>query len=201
LPEGVFPIGIDATLEKTELYEKADDFQPRRFLQTSLLGSAAMVTMTAPKQIFAAAANTGGDPYHGLKMGMTSYTLRKFTPRPGHRHDQGGRSEIHFAQRRPSPVEKHARAEAGGAQKVEDAGLVLMGGGVHLHEEQRRRNPPGLRIRKGRQHAHHRVQPRSGKPWTPWKRWPKEYNLRIAIHNHGPTDKKNIPPRSMCCVW
>src|SRR2546426_11508724 len=51
----------------------------RRFLQTGLAGGAALAAASAPGPSFAGATKPVRDPYHGLKMGMTSYTLRKFS--------------------------------------------------------------------------------------------------------------------------
>src|SRR5260370_19985015 len=58
--------------------KKSPLVQRRRCLQTSLLGSMAFATADLPKMILAAAADAERDPYRGLKVGMTSYTLHKF---------------------------------------------------------------------------------------------------------------------------
>src|SRR5512137_2169205 len=50
----------------------------REFLQKGLLGSTALATATFATKLFGAA--TGGDPeaFHGLKVGIASYSLLKF---------------------------------------------------------------------------------------------------------------------------
>src|SRR5689334_6031811 len=50
----------------------------RRFLQAGLLGSTALAAANFAGTARAAATKLDRDPCHGLKLGMTSYTLRKF---------------------------------------------------------------------------------------------------------------------------
>ena len=51
----------------------------RHFLQSSMFGSAALAVASLPRDLFAGATKPSCVPDHGLKLGMASYTLRKFT--------------------------------------------------------------------------------------------------------------------------
>src|SRR5438045_280602 len=102
----------------------------RHFLQTGLLASTALAAATIPRESFAGATKAERDPFHGLKMGMTTYTLRKFTldQAIAMTKEAGVKyislKEMHL----PLKSTREQRQEA--RKKVEDAGLVLMGGGV-----------------------------------------------------------------------
>src|SRR5215510_15308906 len=102
----------------------------RTFLQTGLLGSTALAAASFPTISFGALTKTGGDPFHGLKVGITSYTLRKFTlDQAIAMTKQAGvkyisLKDVHLSLKSTPAERRAARA------KVEAAGLVLMGGGV-----------------------------------------------------------------------
>ena len=51
----------------------------RHFLQAGLLGSTALAAVSWPSAARAALTKAQRDPFDGLKLGMASYTLRKFT--------------------------------------------------------------------------------------------------------------------------
>src|SRR6266567_1329207 len=109
--------------------KKSPLIQRRRFLQTSLLGSIAFAAGNLPTKMLAA-AGTDPDPYRGLKVGMTSYTLHKFnldqaiamTKEAGVKYIS--LKDVHL----PLKSTREQRQDA--RKKVEAAGLVLMGGGV-----------------------------------------------------------------------
>src|SRR5258708_1983824 len=127
----------------------------RRFLETGLLGSAALATAgmplrsgaaasdtpvvpaappttlpTAPMALIASPTKVPRDPWRGLKVGVTTYTLRDFTlDQAIAMTKQAGVSyislkEVHLPLKSTTEQRHEAR------KKVEDAGLVLMGGGV-----------------------------------------------------------------------
>src|SRR6266705_1249509 len=108
--------------------KKSPLMQRRHFLQTSFLGSVAIAATGFPKRL--AAAEGARDPYHGLKMGMNSYTLHKFTldQAIAMTKEAGVKyislKDVHL----PLKSTREQRQEA--RKKVEAAGLVLMGGGV-----------------------------------------------------------------------
>ena len=51
----------------------------RNFLRNGLLTSAALAAATLPRTARGAVTRAMRDPFHGLKMGMASYSLRKFS--------------------------------------------------------------------------------------------------------------------------
>src|ERR1051326_8418346 len=102
----------------------------RRFLQTGLLGSTALATTSFPQDSLAAATKTARDPFHGLKVGLTTYTLRKFsldqaiamTREAGVKYIS--LKDVHL------PLKSTSQQLAEAREKIQAAGLVLMGGGV-----------------------------------------------------------------------
>ena len=73
------------------------------------------------------------------------------------------------------------------AAQVKEAGLDLYGGGV-IYMYERGPSQPGLRLRQGRRHEGHRRRARPELlPLVDKK--VKEYDIKVAIHNHGPGDK------------
>ncbi|MDB6110383.1 MAG: Sugar phosphate isomerase/epimerase [Pedosphaera sp.] len=169
-------------------------FNRRRFLQTGLLGSTALAAVAAlPAKTFGAATKAERDPFDGLKFGMASYTLRKFTldeaiamtKQVGLKYIN--LKDVHLSLK-SSPAE---RQEA--RKKIETAGLTLMGGGVIYIK-----NEPD-KARAIFEYAKDAGMPTivcspDPEALDTVEKLAKEYDLRIAIHNHGPTDKKYPSP-------
>ncbi len=187
----------------------------RHFLHTSLLGSAALAATSEPFRSGAAAADAPSapvsqprvpaldlitsptkvprDPWHGLKVGVTSYTLRNFsldqaiamTKEAGVKYIS--LKDMHL----PLKSTREQRQEA--RKKVEDAGLVLMGGGVIYiknYEEE---------IQGVFEYAKDAGMPTiicspDPEALDAIEKATKKYDQRIAIHNHGPTDKRYPSP-------
>jgi sugar phosphate isomerase/epimerase len=165
----------------------------RRFLQSGLLGSTALAATSFTSDSNAALTKTPGDPFHGLKMGLTSYTWRNF------KLDQAiemtkeadakyiSLKEVHLPLKSTPEQRREVR------KKIEDAGLTLMGGGViyfknneeEIHNvfEYAKDAGMGTIVCSPEPDALDRVE-----------KMVKQYDLRIAIHNHGPTDKKYPSP-------
>src|SRR5580765_1700030 len=105
-------------------------FNRRRFLQSGLVASTALAATTLPRRLLGAVTKAEHDHFHGLKMGLTTYTLRKFTlDQAIAMTKQAGvkyisLKEVHLPLKSAPAQRKEAR------KKIEDAGLVLMGGGV-----------------------------------------------------------------------
>ena len=174
---------------------KTSRFTRRDFLKTGLLSSTAIAGMSLPGSLSIASA--APDPYRGLKMGITTYTLRKFTL------DQAitmtkeagvkyiSLKDVHL----PLKSTKEQRQEA--HKKIEAAGLVLMGGGVitiknndaemqNIFDYARETGMPTI------------VCSPAPEALDAVEKMAKSYDVRIAIHNHGPTDKKYPSPLD---VW
>jgi hypothetical protein len=64
-----------------------------------------------------------------------------------------------------------------------------------VHKAAARGTAPGLRIRQSRRLAHHRLRVHAGATEGDGK-FVKEFDIKIAIHNHGPEDTFTPTPRS-----
>lgn len=157
----------------------------RGFIRTAAVSGAALAL--APKSF-------AGAPFGGLKMGVASYSLRKFTL------DQAiamtkelgvtglTLKDMHL------PMKTSAAERKEAAKKIKDAGLEFLGVGViYMKKEKASEIPEIFQYAKD-----------AGVPTIVCSPDPecldtveklaKETNIRIAIHNHGPTDKKYPSP-------
>ncbi|MDB6018364.1 MAG: Sugar phosphate isomerase/epimerase [Pedosphaera sp.] len=166
----------------------------RRFLQTGLLGSSALAAITSlPATAFAGPTKAARDPFDGLKLGMASYSWRKFsldqaiamTKQVGLNYIN--LKDVHLALK-SSTAERQAAH-----QKITDAGLTLMGGGVIYMKND------ATEVRGIFDYAKESGMPTivcspDPEALDTVEKMAKEYDLRVAIHNHGPTDKKYPSP-------
>lgn len=166
----------------------------RRFLHRTLLGSTALAAFTTlPSALLRAATESGPDAFHGLKVGIASYSLRKFsldqaiamTKEAGVKHIC--LKDVHL----PMKSTMAQRQEA--HRKIEAAGLVLMGGGViYINNKEEE-------VRNVFEYAKDAGMPTIVCSPDPAamdivEKMAKQYDLRIAIHNHGPGDKRYPSP-------
>ena len=155
----------------------------RHFLGTCVAFSAALM----PSALRAAGLDHG-ERDHGLKLGLTTYTLRKFDL--DHAIAMTKEAQLKYISLKDMHLPlKSTRAERQEAKrKVKAAGLTLMGGGVisMKNDEQQ--------IRDAFQYANDAGMPAIICSPDPAaldivERLAKEFKIRIAIHNHGPGDK------------
>jgi inosose dehydratase len=166
----------------------------RHFLCHSVIGSSAISVIAAlPRPAGAALVKPERDPCAGLKLGLTSYTLRNFnldraiemTKEAGVKYIS--LKDMHLPLTSTTEQRKEAR------QKIHDAGLVLLGGGViYLKNNE-------SEIRAAFDYAKDAGMPTiicSPEPEAldTVEKMAKQYGIRIAIHNHGPGDKKYPSP-------
>ena len=163
----------------------------RRFLQAGLLGSTALGGGLLGTSAQAAVTKAGREAFDGLKLGIASYTYRKFTLEQAiTMTKQAGLKYINLKDIH-LPM-KSSREELQAAhKKVEEAGLVLMGGGVVAMK-----NEEGG-IRAAFEYARDAGFPTIVAAPVPEaldlvEKMAKEFDIRIAIHNHGPGDN-NFP--------
>jgi inosose dehydratase len=165
----------------------------RRFLQTGLLGSAALLAPRLSSTAWADVTKPQRDPFHGLKVGIASYSLRKFsldetiamTKQAGVKYLT--LKDMHL------PLKSTTAERQAARQKVEDAGLTLLGGGViymSAKEEE---------VRAVFDYAKDAGMPTIVASPDPAAldtvaKVAKEYGIRVAIHNHGPGDKRYPSP-------
>src|SRR6266478_5862218 len=102
----------------------------RDFVRTGLLGSITLSMANVPAAISGVSSSSERDPDHGLKLGLTSYTLRKFSL------DQAIAMTREAGVKYISLKDMHLPMKSTPAErrevhkKIDAAGLVLMGGGV-----------------------------------------------------------------------
>jgi len=165
----------------------------RGFLKAGLLGSTALTIIGSPKSLLAGVTKPERALYHGLKLGMASYTFRKFTlDQAIAMTKQAGAGYISIKDfhlpYKSTPAE---RQEA--RKKIEAAGLVVVSGGVIYMKN----NEDEIR-------GYFEYAKDAGMPTIVCspdidaldavEKMAKEYNIRIAIHNHGPGDKHYPSP-------
>jgi sugar phosphate isomerase/epimerase len=165
----------------------------RRFLQSGLLGSTVLASANFTIDSKAALTKTQADPFHGLKMGLTSYTWRNFkleqaismTKEVGAKYIS--LKEVHLPLK-STPEQRHEARK-----KVEDAGLTLMGGGVIYFKNNEEEIRNVFEYAKDAGMATIVCSP-DPEALDNVEKMVKKYDLKIAIHNHGPTDKKYPSP-------
>jgi sugar phosphate isomerase/epimerase len=168
-------------------------FTRRSFLCASIVGPGVLAAVEWGGALQAAVTKPERDPCHGLKLGLTSYTLRKFSL------DQAIAMTVDAGVKYISLKDVHLPLNSSPEQrkeahdKVEAAGLQLMGGGVISLKN----SEP--EIRNAFQYAKDAGMPTMICSPEPEaldivERLAKEFQVRVAIHNHGVTDKKYPSP-------
>jgi len=159
----------------------------RRFLRKGLLGSTLLTFGGLPVRLFSATTSQR-EPDHGLKLGITTYTLRKFSLDEAIAMTQ--KAELKYISLKDMHLPLNStRAKLQEAhKKLEAAGLVLMGGGVISIKNNEQQ------IRDTFDYARDAGMPTiicSPEPAAldTVEKMATEFNIRIAIHNHGPGDK------------
>jgi sugar phosphate isomerase/epimerase len=167
-------------------------FNRRRFLQAGLLTSTALAA-SQPVSLLASVTKEPREPFDGLKLGLASYSLSKFsltqaiamTKQAGVKYIS--LKEVHLPLK-STPAERQAAR-----QQVEAAGIkVISGGVIYMHN-----NADQI-------HAVFEYAKDAGMPTIVCSPDPdaldtvekmaKQYDLLVAIHNHGPTDNKYPSP-------
>lgn len=182
----------------------------RRGFLTSVVAAAAAAPLLSPAS--AAAAQGGSPGTSDLKLGVASYSLRAFSRRVAIAHTKRmgvqylNIKDFHLPMNLPVEELKKARAE------FDKAGLTITGGGTvsFLNDDE-------AEIRAKFEYAKNGGLPMMVAAPTAvtlpkLEKYVKEYNIKIAVHNHGPEDKhfpnpqsilgmvKNMDPRiGLCC--
>jgi inosose dehydratase len=138
-----------------------------------------------------------GDPWHGLKIGVASYTLRKMPLDEAIRAIQ--RVGLHYVSIKDAhlPMKSSAEERRAVAEKFKEAGITpLSCGNVGMQNSE-------TNIRAAFEYARDAglptivcAPPPAALPIL--DRMVKEFDIRIAIHNHGPEDKEFPSPNE---VW
>jgi inosose dehydratase len=174
--------------------KNSETINRRRFFQTGLLGSTALAaSATFPAALFAGATKPDREPCHGLKLGITSYTFRKFTLEQAIAMTQQAGAKYISLKDVHLPLKSTQAERQAARKKVADAGLILLGGGViEIKNKQDA-------IRDIFEYAKDAGLPTiicSPEPEAldTVEKMARQYDIRIAIHNHGPTDKRFPSP-------
>jgi sugar phosphate isomerase/epimerase len=167
-----------------------------RTSRRTFLGSAAAITGLSALDVRPAGAVIEPQPW-GIKLGVATYSLRSFDRPKAIEMIKALKTpyisikDVHLKQTIPT-----AEIEAG-AKEFRDAGLqITSGGNVDMKET----DLEGLR-------KHFEYAKAAGMPMMVCaplhenlkliEQLVKEYNIRIAIHNHGPEDKNFPTPQSV----
>ena len=162
-------------------------------MQAGVYGSAALATAAFATSADAALTKPERDPCNGLKLGLTSYTLRKFsldqaitmTKEAGVKYIS--LKDVHL------PINSTSEERQDAHKKIQAAGLTLMGGGVIYMKNDE------TEIQKYFKYAKDAGMPTIVCSPDPdaldaVEKMARQYDIRIAIHNHGPGDKKYPSP-------
>jgi inosose dehydratase len=173
---------------------KLERINRRRFLQTSLIGSSAALSVAKlGSNTFGAVVKPERDPDGGLKLGVASYTFRNFTLEQAiEMTKQAGFKYINLKDVH-LPLKSTTEERQAARQKIEAAGLKLMGGGVIYMKND------DAEIQRVFEYARDAGMPVIVCSPVPEaldaiEKKAKEFNILIAIHNHGPTDKTYPSP-------
>ncbi len=171
-------------------------FNRRRFMQTGVLATTALSSGGFSRLGLLEANTRAKDPFRGLKIGVASYSLRKFslheaiamTKKLGVKYIT--LKDFHL------PLKSTKAEREAARRKIEDAGLVLMGGGVIYMKNDERE------IRSAFDYAKESGMPAivaspDAAALDFLDKMVNEYQIRIAIHNHGPGDDKYPSPHDV----
>jgi inosose dehydratase len=165
----------------------------RNFFKAGFFTSTALAISGSPRSMLAAVTKPQRPAFAGLKLGMASYTFRKFNlDQAIAMTKQAGAGylsikDFHLPYKSTPEERKDAR------QKIEAAGLVLISGGVIYMKNSEEE------IRSLFEYAKDAGMPTivaspDIEALDTVEKMVKEFNIRIAIHNHGPGDKKYPSP-------
>ncbi|MEO7144819.1 MAG: hypothetical protein ABI165_15070 [Bryobacteraceae bacterium] len=165
-----------------QVQEKTRRLPSRRHVLASVISGAASLNLSA------AAHN------EKLKLGVASYSLRKFSRQQAIPMLRQFRVRYLSIKEAYLPNEDSPQALTLGHQEFDEASFTILGGGVVVtyHED-------NSQLRKYFDYAKvcrfpTRIMMSAAAQLPTIERLAQEYNIRIAIHNHGPEDR-NFPTR------
>ncbi|MCX7045085.1 MAG: sugar phosphate isomerase/epimerase [Candidatus Sumerlaeota bacterium] len=162
----------------------------REFVRAAGLGAAGLGALAVAGGFSSLPAwgADAADPYKGLKVGMASYTLQQFSLDDAITVMK--ELELKYISLKDFHLKLTATKEEcqTAAKKLKDAGITLMSGGVITLKDDEAAS------RKAFEYARNAGMPCINVSFPPAalalvEKLGKEYKIRIAIHNHGPTDK------------
>jgi inosose dehydratase len=157
----------------------------RRFVALSVAAAAGAMWFDAPRILQAAYLADSKDPFGGFPVGVQSYSLRDFNTAEAIRHLQG--MGVHYAEF----YGKHLDPKADDAKIAEVQGLLksadikLAGHGVHGFSKDHEANKRLFEFAKKIGVKVITADP-APDSFESLDKLVAEYDIRIAIHNHGP---------------
>ena len=164
----------------------------REFLKKAALGTAAMAL---PATTVACAAEKPSSPTTGIKLGVASYSLRELSRAETIAAINALDTRYVSVKSFHLPYESTPEELAAGCREFADAGLVIVGGGVITLQQEDDDD-----IRSYFEYARACGMPLMVIAPTPItlpriERFVREYDIKVAIHNHGPEDEYFPGPR------
>ena len=162
----------------------------RTFLGASVAGLAgAALGMSAPVPSSPSPAGRGGQGGRTLNLGVASYSLRNFPRDKAIEMVKALGTPYVNLKSVHLPFELSPEQLAAARREIEAAGLVIVGGGVITFDED---TDPG--VEKYFAYAKAAGMPLIAIHTDPKllpriERFAKQYDIKVAIHNHGPEDK------------
>lgn len=169
----------------------------RGLLKMGLAGSAALAAVGAfPAALRAEAAPAAADPFKGLKVGIASYSLRKFNLDQAIAMTKEAGVKYICLKDMHLPLKSTTAERQAARKKIDDAGLVLLGCGVVTIPNKEDA------VKEVFDYAKDAGMPTIVCSPDPAaldaiEKLAKQYDIRIAIHNHGPGDKKYPLPQDV----
>lgn len=184
----------------------------RKFLKGAAVGLAGVAV--TPANVFASSAGVTRAPAvkSGVKLGVASYSLRKFSrPEAIAMIKEIGTPYINIKSFH-LPYESTAEEYAAARKDFADAGLTIVGGGTITFQED-----TDEEVQKYFDYAKNSGMPLMVVTGAPEimprvEKFAKQYDIKVAIHNHGPEDKfypapadalkviENMDPRMGLCI-
>ncbi|HMG33060.1 MAG TPA: sugar phosphate isomerase/epimerase, partial [Blastocatellia bacterium] len=170
-------------------------FSRREMIKSSVLAAGALPSITSSAS--ATIHREGDDPWRGLRVGVASYTLRKMPLEAAIKAIQRVGLKYVSIKDFHLPLNSTLEQRRAVAQKFKDAGITpLSCGNVSMENNEGE-------IRQAFEYARDIGLPTivcSPHPDSMpiLDRMVKEFNIRLAIHNHGPEDKRFPSPYD---VW
>ncbi|MGD2152165.1 MAG: sugar phosphate isomerase/epimerase [Gemmatimonadales bacterium] len=168
------------------------DRSRREFLKTTALGAAAL---TLPAPAAACSSRTDSGAAAGIKLGVATYSLRELSRAAAIAAIRALRARYVSVKSFHLPYESSPAELAAGRREFEDAGLEIVSGGVITLQQDDDDD-----IRTYFEYARACGMPLMVIAPTPTTlpridRFVRQYDIAVAIHNHGPEDRYFPGPR------
>jgi len=153
------------------------------------------VVLAAPLPVMAGSPSAAGA--ESFKLGVASYSLRKFDRRTAIGMVKELNTQYINIKEFHLPIRDTPAQIAAGRKEFEDAGLIILGGGNISFQ-----SDDDADIRHKFEYAKLAGMPLmvcapTAKTLPKLEKYVREYDIKIAVHNHGKTDKNFPSPQSV----